>query len=57
MRVAHAHGERAGMHVAVIDVPALLAFRIAAAGEFWDQSLNRALNHQANCLVLWVGVS
>jgi hypothetical protein len=32
VRVADARGNGAGMHVAVVDVPAVGAFRISAAG-------------------------
>jgi hypothetical protein len=37
---------RADVHVAVIDVPAIMAFRIASSGELGHQSLNRALVRQ-----------
>ena len=48
VRVAGTFGERAHVYVAIVDVPAFLAFRIAAAGEFGHQALNRALAYQAN---------
>jgi len=51
VRVSGPDRERAGMDVAVVDLPALLAdFRISSAGELRHQTFNCARKHQANRL-------
>jgi hypothetical protein len=47
--ISGAPRKRADMHVAVIDVPAVVALGISSPGELRHQKLNRALASQANC--------
>jgi hypothetical protein len=56
VRLAGALRDRAGVHVAVVDVPAVLALGIAAAGEGGHALLKREHRPSARRYGLWTEV-